>query len=61
MQVERRVLLHFEDKELSLVCNRITSGKRVSNTLVTYLEDGDSSAKAGLIPDGNAGTQVIRI
>ena len=37
------------------------SGKRVSNTLVTYLEDGDSSAKAGLIPDGNGGTQVIPI
>ncbi len=37
------------------------SGKRVSNTLVTYLQDGDSSPKGELIPDGNAGTQVIRI
>ncbi len=35
------------------------SGKRVSNTLVTYLRDGDNSAKAGLIPDGHEGTKVI--
>ena len=37
------------------------SGKRVSNTLVTYLEVRDSPPKGGLITDGNAGTQVIRI
>ncbi len=33
----------------------VTSGKRVSNTLVTYLEVGESSPKAGLISDGHAG------
>ena len=27
------------------------SGKRVSNTLVTYLQHGDNSEKSGLIPD----------
>ena len=32
------------------------SGKRVSNTLVTYLQDEDSSPKGELILDGNAGT-----
>ena len=34
------------------------SGKRVSNTLVTYLQDEDSSPKGELILDGNAKTQV---
>jgi hypothetical protein len=37
------------------------SGKRVSNTLVTYLEDGDSPEKSGLIPDGNGGSYDIPI
>ena len=41
MQVERGlVLLDFN-----------SSGKRESNTLVTYPQDRDNSAKAGLIPD----------
>ena len=35
---------------------RLNSGKRVRNTLVTYLEDGDNPAKAGIIPDNNGGT-----
>ena len=37
----------------------ITSGKRVSNTLVTYLRDGHNPAKAGLIPDGHEGSSDI--
>ena len=35
------------------------SGKRESNTLVTYLRDGDSPPKGGLKPDSHEGTQVI--
>ncbi len=37
----------------------ITSGKRVSNTLVTCLQVGDSLPKGGLISDSNAMTQVF--
>ena len=37
------------------------SGERVSNTLATYLEDGHSSPKGGVIPDTDAGAKVIRI
>ena len=37
------------------------SGERVSNTLVTYLGDGHSSPKGGVIPDDDAGAKVIRI
>jgi len=40
---------------------RHDSGKRVSNTLVTYLRDGHNPPKGGLIADENAGTYVIRI
>ena len=36
------------------------SGKRVRNTLVTYLEDGHNLPKGGLIPDTEAGAQAIR-
>ena len=32
----------------------LDSGERVSNTLVTYLEVGDSPPKGGVIPDGIA-------
>ena len=39
----------------------MVSGERVSNTLVTYPEDGHSRPKGRVIPDTNAGTQVIRI
>ena len=35
------------------------SGKRVSNTLVIYLRDGDSPLKNGLIPDGHEGAKAI--
>ena len=34
-------------------------GKRVRNTLVTYLEVMNKPAKAGLIHDGSGGTKVI--
>jgi hypothetical protein len=37
----------------------VRTGKRVSNTLVTYLQDGDSPAKAGLIPDSHRRTYVF--
>ena len=40
---------------------KIVSGERVSNTLVTYLGDGHSSPKGGVIPDDDAGAKVIRI
>ena len=34
-------------------------GKRESNTLVTYLEDENNPAKAGIILDKSGGTKVI--
>ncbi len=37
------------------------SGKRVSNTLVTYPEDVNNSLKKELIHDNDGGTQVIPI
>jgi hypothetical protein len=43
MQVERIVFLQQ--------CLETVSGKRVSNTLVTCLQDGHNIAKAMLIPD----------
>ena len=36
-----------------------SSGKRVSNTLVTCLQDGDSLPKGELIPDGHEGSKDI--
>jgi len=36
------------------------SGKRVSNTLVTYPEDGNSSSKGEVIPDSLARVNLAR-
>ena len=37
----------------------VTSVKRVSNTLVTFLQAGHNSPKGELIPDSHAGTKVF--
>ena len=51
MQVER----------LAFLQKRANSGKRVSNTLVTYLEVVNNLPKGELIHDKNGGTYVIPI
>ena len=38
----------------------LDSGKRVSNTLVTYLEVRNNPAKAGLIPDVVDGSDSVQ-
>ena len=40
-----------KSNDFPVITSRESSGKRVSNTLVTYLEVGNNTAKAVLIPD----------
>ncbi len=43
----------------SVITSRKESGKRVRNTLITYLEVVNNPAKAGLIHDGQGGPKGI--
>ena len=42
----------------SMTARKSTSGKRVSNTLVTYPKDADNLSKEGLIRDGLGGLML---